>query len=297
MKKGFTLVELLGVITILAVLGLMIVPSIQKNIREGKETAYNTQISKIKSAASDWVLKNSDSLPEKNGEMVTITLGDLKRGGFLPTNIKNTKTDELFLNSMVITITKNNYDYIIDVDVESGTTSDEIDMNSPIIILNGSYLEYVEIDKIGSSIYNEPGFIAKTSNGDIIDSSLVEITTKKDNNEQEIDVKNFGTYTITYSVTDNGLTTTAIRTVIVRDTTPPEITVPDNLVVDLSNIDSIDFINGVTASDNSGKIYSSSDIVVDYPEISKAGKYIITYSAIDDNGNKAEKRRILEVLD
>ena len=294
MNKGFTLIELLGVILIIGLLGILIVPSIQRNIRESEETAYNSQINKIKEAANDWALKNSDSLPEIDGDMVTITLGDLKRGGFLPLNVKNPKTKKLFLNDMAITITKSNLDYVIEVDINSGTSSDEIDANSPIIILNGNYLEYVEINKYDPN-YVDPGVVAKTSDGTIINE--VTITYKSGNNEQMIDMSDFGTYTITYSVTDNGLTTSAIRTVIIRDTTPPEIIIPGNLVVELANIDSVNLKDGVSVSDNSGKIFADTDINIDYPEISSTGKYIITYSATDDNGNTAEKRRIIEVID
>ena len=43
MKKGFTLVEVLAVITILGVLAVIIVPAVDKGIKSAKDDAYNKQ--------------------------------------------------------------------------------------------------------------------------------------------------------------------------------------------------------------------------------------------------------------
>ena len=49
-KKGFTLVELMGIITILVVLSLIIIPIIDKNIVDSKDSMYVVQIENIKIA-------------------------------------------------------------------------------------------------------------------------------------------------------------------------------------------------------------------------------------------------------
>ena len=46
-NKGFTLVEVLGVIVILAVIFVLVFPSVKNVLSQSKETVYDTQINKI----------------------------------------------------------------------------------------------------------------------------------------------------------------------------------------------------------------------------------------------------------
>ena len=111
MKKGFTLVELITVLIILAVIGLIVFPTVNSTIKESKEKAYIEQLEEIKNASEKWAYKNLDMVPNNNGDSVTITLLDLKKGGFLPLDVRNPKTNELFSNALSVTITLNNKKY------------------------------------------------------------------------------------------------------------------------------------------------------------------------------------------
>ena len=53
-KKGFTLVELLAVITILAVTSMIVFPTIGEVINDAKESAYEEQILEIEKASEKW---------------------------------------------------------------------------------------------------------------------------------------------------------------------------------------------------------------------------------------------------
>ena len=64
MKKGFTLVELLGVITLLGVIVLIAVPTTKNVISDSKNKLYDAQISNISSALKNWASDNSRLLPE-----------------------------------------------------------------------------------------------------------------------------------------------------------------------------------------------------------------------------------------
>jgi len=110
-KKGFTLVELLGVITILGLLGMVIVPVINHIIDENKESLYDSQINNIKISASNFVSENVFSLDIETGESKGITLGKLKSMGYVDKNIKNPITRQFFDDNMVIIITKTNTEY------------------------------------------------------------------------------------------------------------------------------------------------------------------------------------------
>lgn len=106
MKKthGFTLVELLGVITLLGVIAVLIIPVIDKTVKEGKEEMYQQQLNTILLAAKNWGTDNLFVLPDDGGTMV-ITLKDLKKDGYVDKEIKNPKTGELISDSLSIRIT------------------------------------------------------------------------------------------------------------------------------------------------------------------------------------------------
>ena len=111
MKKGFTLTELLAVITLLGLLSLIVVPVVDKLIKDSEEELYQTQIKNIESGAKNWASKNIFSLPENVGESINKTICDLEKEGFIEIDIKNPKTDELFYKDSYVRITKTDYGY------------------------------------------------------------------------------------------------------------------------------------------------------------------------------------------
>ena len=58
MKKGFTLIELLAVITLLGFLSLIVVPVVDKIIKDSEQDLYETQINNIEQAAKNWSSEN-----------------------------------------------------------------------------------------------------------------------------------------------------------------------------------------------------------------------------------------------
>ena len=114
-NKGFTLAELLGVITILAIIALITTVTITNSMKNSKEKLYDIQIDNIIMGAKTWASSNVFSLPENEGEYITITLSQLKQSGFVEDNITNPLNNESFDDSMQIMITKigNTYKYEI----------------------------------------------------------------------------------------------------------------------------------------------------------------------------------------
>ena len=129
--KGFTLVELLGVIVLLSIIFVLISTSTANLIANGKTTTYQKQINTILNAAYDFTLKNLNYLPEDNNTNY-VTLGQLKSEGLVEVNIINTQTDKAFPDNLVISIQK------VSTDHEIGNTS----------MLNGNYLYTVEMTKL-----------------------------------------------------------------------------------------------------------------------------------------------------
>ena len=114
-KKGFTLVELLASITILALLALIAIPAISKQIKNGKNDLYNSQIENIKSAAVAWGTDNLFKLPEDD-TCITVTLGYLKELGYIDNSVINPKTNEEFDNdNTFVSISKSGNSYLYNV--------------------------------------------------------------------------------------------------------------------------------------------------------------------------------------
>ena len=286
-NKAFTLVELLGVIVLLGILGIVIIPKVGDSITNSKETAYITQEQQIKKAANDFVIDNIELFDNTN--TVTIKLGVLKQKGYLPINIKNPKTKQNISNESTITIKKinNKFEIILNL-IDMIDVTENIDLNSPIIILNGDYVEYVDVN----STYQEKGATAKSSTGETLNNISIQI--KLDNVEKSsIDTSKLLTYNIIYSVTDSrGLTTSATRTVIIRDNEAPTISFPKETTLLANQVNGYDLRQSVIVSDNYD---SNTTITINSGLSNRQGKYVVTYTAKDSSGNETTERRIIIV--
>ena len=289
MKKGFTLAELLGVIIILGVIALITFPIVNRNIRESQEQLYATQLEEIELAAEKWAYKNVDLLPINEGETITVTLLTLKESGDLPLDVRDPRTEELMPNDMVVTIEFTNNTYTFTVDAESGSNvTDEVDENSPIIILNGSHIEFIEIN----STYNEQGAKAKDKSGNVLND--INITYQENGTEiAHVDTSKFTTYTAIYSVTNDGYTSHVTRTIIVRDTTAPDLVIPDNIDLTASQLSSFDVMEGVSVTDNSGETINVTTSGFDTTPSDK----IVEYTACDSRNNCVTKRRLIKIVE
>lgn len=145
-KKGFTLIELMAVIVLIAVLALIITPNALNAIKKYNNRLYDTQIDNIISAAKNWAADIIDTRgclicvtdPEtvvsgkvcKNiggegcmeaskgtTETTGVRLSELINGGYLQDNVKNPKTDENFASCVLVNISINSqtgdYEYKI----------------------------------------------------------------------------------------------------------------------------------------------------------------------------------------
>ncbi|MDD4718725.1 MAG: FISUMP domain-containing protein [Bacilli bacterium] len=287
-KQGFTLIELLAVIFIIGIISLIAIPAINKVTKQSREELYQMQLKNIQSGAKNWGASNIAILPEVDGEVITLTLGQLKMGDFIDMDIKDPRTRKLFPNDMEITITRvrNNYEY----KVIEGTGSDvgELDLNSPSITLNGLAHETIEIH----TEYIDKGVIARDPSGAAIDE--IDITIRSNNNIVEtIDTSILRQYKITYSVNHNGITASSIRTITVKDTIPPILTIAGNIELPTEKVSTFDFMEGVNSSDNSLKepTITTSGSISTLP-----GNYYLNYTATDESGNKTSKIRRVTVI-
>lgn len=268
MKKGFTLAELMGVIVIMAVLALIIVPVVDKQLREGKKDIYNSTIDSIKSSL-DLYMTNINLA---NNDYMMITLYQLKQAGYVDIDIKNPVSNELFPNDMLITILNDNGILKYSINDESGTNKRNYE-SIPKIVLNGNVLEYVEL----GDTYNESD--ANSSyNGVVLDTVI----------ESSIDTNEVGVYTVTYTASYENISNKAIKTVIVRDTTSPTIDF-ETLNISLSSAKTYDYTSDITVYDKSGS--DEVEVKVEKNFGALIGTYSVKYIATDKYGNETIKYR------
>ena len=267
MKKGFTLAELLGVIVILGALMLIIIPIASSTIKNANEDLYNDQIKNIKLALELWM---SDNQRPNDDEYITLSLSQLKEAGLIELDITNPKTKELFPNDMILKIINNNGTIEYEVN-ENGSNINNYESITSIKV-NGNVLEYVEL----GSTYTDLGATAKDTSNNITSVTTTTIPTLNTNKK--------GLYLVTYKTTDN----VAYRTIVVRDTTGPEITFSSNLEMTYEQSKTYDFKADITVTDNSNEevtVEVSNNITL------IPGDYTIKYIAKDSSGNETIKLR------
>ncbi len=95
-KKGFTLIEILAVVVILAMLGTILTFVINGYINNSRDDLYETQKRNIEEAARAWGAEHIEMLPTQGSENVEVTLEQLVRDGFLDEVPSNPRTKEPF---------------------------------------------------------------------------------------------------------------------------------------------------------------------------------------------------------
>ena len=123
MKRGFTLVELMAVIIILAVISLIVFPTMVKTISKAKEDLYQNQIETLEKASKDWSVKNTEKLPEEdNSDMCYIKIGTLSLEGFIENKeVENPETGEPMTGCVLVryNTTYNQYEFTYNEDENS----------------------------------------------------------------------------------------------------------------------------------------------------------------------------------
>ena len=126
MKKGFTLVELLAVIVVLAVISLIIFPIVTSQINSSKKDLYEVQVDNIIRAAKDMVLDNPSLLDENHIITTLISIKDLKSTtntsgvSYLEDeDIKNPQTGEIMNGTVIIKYDSNKKGYVYEYQEKS----------------------------------------------------------------------------------------------------------------------------------------------------------------------------------
>jgi len=305
-SRGFTLIELLAVIVLLAIIFILVYPTILNILSESRDTVYQKQINTILNAAYDFSLKDTTYLPDAN-EKNYITLGQLRYEGLIDINIKDPNTNNVFPDNLVVSInnvgagykysnknSKLEGDYLYTVEIENLNNSDLMDL-MPKIILNGiepnsdgNYIKLLNLDEP----FNEVSYKATSHNGIDLTDRVKKNILLNEKAVDSVDSSSAGIYKINYSVVDdNGYATILVYNIIIADDTPPTITVPEETIIS-KDTTYFDLSKDVDCEDNSGFCYIEFSGEIEYGVIDK---YIITYTVKDPSGNTATKKRVITI--
>ncbi len=118
-NKGFTLVEMLAVVIILALFGLIGIISVDSIVKKGTEKAYQAQIGEIKTAAENLIKIDGEPTwcAEESTCFVSLRYLAYKKHIKLNDNGEyiNPKTDKPFSLEMVTLVSKYGSNYIFEV--------------------------------------------------------------------------------------------------------------------------------------------------------------------------------------
>ena len=210
-KKGFTLVEVLVSIGLLALLGSVIAISLNRVFKDNNIKNYDEYVEKIKSAAMLYVNNTVDIINDLNdNSFKIITIGDLVDNGYLNDNLVNPNTNEkvgkneeiqVFYDSdheliVVYPYTNDNKDsylYTLNYSVMYGDTTDN--------------LCYVDLNTRSLQLINPDGTPVKDNNSNKILVPEQNIKAYMENGEEctnlNLSSDKVGTYKIRYEYTKN----------------------------------------------------------------------------------------------
>ena len=90
-NKGFTMIELLATITILGILSVIAVTSVNFLIDKGKKNFITSQRNNLISAAKSYYQANRSKLPKDIGTSKSVSYGELKNNNFVGKMVATSK--------------------------------------------------------------------------------------------------------------------------------------------------------------------------------------------------------------
>jgi type IV pilus assembly protein PilA len=83
MKNGFTLVELLAVIMLLAIVSLVAIPAVGKMLSRSRERALDGVKDELINVTKEYTADNLDLLPSIDGEYICVDIDTLKNSSYI----------------------------------------------------------------------------------------------------------------------------------------------------------------------------------------------------------------------
>ncbi len=107
MKKGFTLIEILAVVTIIGLIFILVIPKIATSLKNKKTDVDTTTNNLIITAAKNYVNDNHDKFDKIDNNTYCLPLTTLTKKDYLDSPVKNVTDDLDITNSKSVKITYN----------------------------------------------------------------------------------------------------------------------------------------------------------------------------------------------
>lgn len=146
-NRGFTLVELLAVVALIAVLSLIVIPSVSNLVNKNKSKLSSVTQKLIYSAAEAYLDANQTEYIKVNGAIYCPTIENLIEKGFFEENLVDIETGKTFDKNLIVKSSYNGYKYKYEI-----VNSDCIE-NKPII--NKEHIAIGELGFYRDSVSNE----------------------------------------------------------------------------------------------------------------------------------------------
>lgn len=223
-NKGFTLLELLGVVLIIGFLLLVVVATMTNVMNSSKQKLIDVQLKSLENAAETYVASKSNLLPKLRSETTTIFLHNLKQAGLVEKNIKHPITEELLPDDMVIEIHRDGNFFEYRAIENTGTYGNIAENDDLIITVMGALDDTVQQNYFTHNWANEEAIKAFTIDGTQIDNSHINVTITVDSEViSEAETNILREYLVEYKVDYMGYEKTIIREVNLVDTLPPSL--------------------------------------------------------------------------
>ena len=134
-KKGFTLVEIIGVVAILGIVAVIGLVSVNSIIQKGKNEHYTTAEKHLKVTAESYAQANREYLPKNVGEMTKVKLRTLVDDNYMEPikdyHDKNCDLDKSYVQ--IYKYSKTNYSYLAYLDCPDYKNAEENNNLKPVI--------------------------------------------------------------------------------------------------------------------------------------------------------------------
>ena len=234
-KKGFTLIEIIVSVGLLALIGVAVGISLNKTFKNQEKMNYQEYVDKVKSAALLYANNTTQITNElnSNASFKILKVEELINNGYINKSLENPKTkekvnknDEIRIyynenNEMMVEYPYTKKDEIYLYAMNYSTTYQNQESNLCYKGKNTSILQIVTFDGEGAGIELKPNENIKAY---MEDGSLCYDTTT---NKSKIDTSKIGTYKIRYEYTTDGKSLeesenkkTAERTITIKPSKP-----------------------------------------------------------------------------
>ncbi len=147
-NKGFTLVELLGVLVVLAIMLIVTVPAITSSLKSADQKEYDSFVNNIIDSAELYVETNREKFPELSsiGGVSAVPIRDLIDSGFLKENTINPDTDEVVDRTELVGLYVNDdktiyYEYPTQLQTVGSIAQTLLDSHETYTYMGGTYLK------------------------------------------------------------------------------------------------------------------------------------------------------------